>query len=374
MTSIAGDAWVESWGGHDIHNPAPLWQANNDAPDPERDWTIRCEINDHSDFGRRKSASPAPLLSLSATQECIDIRDADFRGDNQFPYEKMMSGLVTGGFIQVQHLRTADGPETLAVNWWRPIGITIAGQSNESFTLYSRNLGHEFGPFSFSVTETKSLHWLSHITQENPLVLTQLVWAKSQISLEGFICLKQYVFVSTHPGHSRDGTRAGIDIGNPGKINLAFTGSTLLMCNVKGTKETSLARFFSGNYLSNPNGLDTVCVLIDPSRIRVATHNFANKHPQESSVSGMAMTDHDVVFIRPFKVSKNKDASCAILLAKASSGNSIIRCEFSRISFNENAQAERSALSMSEFPSFDSKQGPCILVRYSGGGSSERTC
>ncbi|KAH0168739.1 hypothetical protein KCU67_g3353, partial [Aureobasidium melanogenum] len=369
MTSVANDTWVQSWGNYDVHNPAPLWQARNESPDPLTGWTIRCDINDHSNFGQRKSSSPdytGTRLWPSATKECIAIRDADFRGDNQYPFEETMKGLISGGFVQVQHLKTAESPNIVAVNWWRPMSITIADHQYENFTLHNRNLNLEAGEDPSPFAESKSLHWLMHQAQSNRPVLTQLVWTGHQGSTSGSIHVRQYNFTRglSYSDHPSDGTKVAIDIGEPGSMELRYIGSGQLMSDVQGFRDTHLARFLVGTFLPESEDQDTVCVLIDPSttQVRVAVHNFHVSFHKESIVSGMHMEDGDVVFIKSFNTRAKKDAPCALLLARASVKNNISQCEFSRITFNASAEIERSVFPELTIQSPDSKQGPCVLV------------
>ncbi|KAI5196339.1 hypothetical protein E4T38_08574 [Aureobasidium subglaciale] len=332
MASVASDPWVESWGGIDIHNPAPLWQALSEVPDPVSGWTTRIDINDHSDLTGRTMSSPGlseqwtfgpPFTKEApgklATKECIAVRDADFRGgDGQYPYEEMMPGLMSGGFVQIQHLRVVPHPEAVAVNWWRPMSVSIAGQRHENFTLYSRTLSLEPVQASPPLTGVKTLHWTMHFTKWSQLVLTHYIWAENKDAAGGDIHLRQYVFARTNIEHPYDGTKIELDIGHPGSMELIQTSEDVrLMSNVRSTKETNLARFLSGNYLSSSDARDTV---------------------------------------------KDKEAPHAILLAKASSGNSATNCEFSRISFNKSADANRAVSLELSFKSSDSLQGPCVLV------------
>ncbi|KEQ90546.1 hypothetical protein AUEXF2481DRAFT_33876 [Aureobasidium subglaciale EXF-2481] len=368
MASVASDPWVESWGGIDIHNPAPLWQALSEVPDPVSGWTTRIDINDHSDLTGRTMSSPGlseqwtfgpPFTKEApgklATKECIAVRDADFRGgDGQYPYEEMMPGLMSGGFVQIQHLRVVPHPEAVAVNWWRPMSVSIAGQRHENFTLYSRTLSLEPVQASPPLTGVKTLHWTMHFTKWSQLVLTHYIWAENKDAAGGDIHLRQYVFARTNIEHPYDGTKIELDIGHPGSMELIQTSEDVrLMSNVRSTKETNLARFLSGNYLSSSDARDTV---------RLAVYNSAHQVSKECSFLGMTMRDQDVVFTRSFKKSKDKEAPHAILLAKASSGNSATNCEFSRISFNKSADANRAVSLELSFKSSDSLQGPCVLV------------
>ncbi|KAG9758020.1 hypothetical protein KCU73_g4112, partial [Aureobasidium melanogenum] len=369
MTSVANDPWVQSWGKYDIHNPAPLWQARNDSTDSQSGWTIRCDINDHSNFGQRKSGTPAhtgPKLWPSATKECIAIRDADFRGDNQYPLEETMQGLISGGFVQIQHLKTAESPDIVAVNWWRPMSVSITDHQYENLTLYNRILDLKADEGSSASEESKSLHWLMQPTQSEQPALTQLIWAGYQDRTGGGIYIRQYVFGpgSYDINHPLDGTKAAIDIGKPGSMKLIMTGKAQLMCDVQDAKATNLARFISGTFLPNSEAPDTACVMVDPktTRIRVAMHNFTDSVHKETSISGMHVEDQDVVFIKSFRTHAEKEAPCTILLARASSKGNISRCEFSRITFDASADVERFVIPELAFESPVSKQGPCVLV------------
>jgi hypothetical protein len=389
MTSVATDKWVESWGGHDIHNPAPLWQAQNDTPDPISGFTTRIDINDHSDLTERDWVSPALSDQLTAgppftkeapgylaTEQCIAIRDADFRGKDQYPLEETMQGLNSGGFVQIQHVRTAPHPETVAVNWWRPMSVSIAGQRHENFTLYSRTLSLDSGRSTSSLTGAKSLHWVMHTTRWQQLEITQLIWAERKGPPGGDIHVQRYLFTPTTVEHPFDGTKAEIDIGDPGSMKLSMTGSSQLMSNVQSLKETNLARVLSGNYLSSPDDRDTALILVDPSttQIRVAVHSSDGSIHKESSIYGLSVGDQDSVLIRSFKDSKDRDAPRVILLARTSSGNSVTHCEFSRIFFNNSAEANRAVSRELSFESPDSKSGPCVLVRNNRKYTSQGMC
>ncbi|KAK8061152.1 hypothetical protein PG997_015373 [Apiospora hydei] len=103
MTAVAPQAWLKDWGGYDMHNPAPLWLSPGGGADQEDGWTIRKDLDNHSDFGARVSGSLrntgstiGTIWKPAATKECQQIKDARFRADDQFPLQSTIKGLLSG--------------------------------------------------------------------------------------------------------------------------------------------------------------------------------------------------------------------------------------------------------------------------------------
>ncbi|KAL1860897.1 hypothetical protein Plec18170_001411 [Paecilomyces lecythidis] len=148
MTALKSSNWTEAWGNCDVHNPTPLWIAgtpNGQDRVPDHDFTLRKDVNDHSNFARVAS-SPAPskkgIIIPTANDDCIRVREAPFRGDDQFARQSVMDGLLSGSFVQVQDLATnVAAPENgklTCVNFWNPALVEINSKIQETFTIRSR--------------------------------------------------------------------------------------------------------------------------------------------------------------------------------------------------------------------------------------------
>lgn len=148
MTALKSSNWTEEWGNCDVHNPAPLWVAgtpNDKDRVLDRDFTLRKDVNDHSNFARAAS-SPAPktkgIIIPEANDDCERVRRAPFRGDDQFAQQSVMDGLLSGSFVQVQDLvRDVAAPEQgklTCVNFWNPALVEISSKVQETFTIRSR--------------------------------------------------------------------------------------------------------------------------------------------------------------------------------------------------------------------------------------------
>ncbi|KAJ9299455.1 hypothetical protein DTO271G3_3077 [Paecilomyces variotii] len=148
MTALKSSNWTEEWDNCDVHNPAPLWVAgipNDKDRVLDHDFTLRKDVNDHSNFARVAS-SPAPktkgIIIPEANDDCKRVRAAPFRGDDQFAQQSVMDGLLSGSFVQVQDLvRDVAAPEQgklTCVNFWNPALVEISSKIQETFTIRSR--------------------------------------------------------------------------------------------------------------------------------------------------------------------------------------------------------------------------------------------
>lgn len=157
MTALKTSKWSEKWGGCDVHNPAPLWIVGTpDSQDrvPNHDFTLRKDVNDHSNFARVASSPAAvgettiiPGLQLipDANDDCKRIRDAPFRGHDQFAKQSVMDGLLSGSFVQVQDLvKDVAAPEQgklTCLNFWNPALVEINSKIEQTFTIRNRSIG-----------------------------------------------------------------------------------------------------------------------------------------------------------------------------------------------------------------------------------------
>ncbi|KAF3931541.1 hypothetical protein ABW19_dt0207749 [Dactylella cylindrospora] len=137
MVSIQGKPWLSSWGNYDMHNPAPLWVAKKDDGAETKDWTSRKVINDHSNYSRVDGSPAASGMFLplypKASQLAWDIRDASFRGDDQYVASVDLGALTSGGFLQIQDLEKGKG----CINIWGPSTVETDSKQ-DTFTLRSR--------------------------------------------------------------------------------------------------------------------------------------------------------------------------------------------------------------------------------------------
>lgn len=157
MTAAEPRSWVSGWGNYEMHNPAPLWTAGR----TDQDWTFRQDINDHSNF-KRAVGSPSEasfgITGLSARPECIQIRDAPFRGNDQFAKQIPMTGLLSGGFIQVQDLQGPTKGSGTCLNFWTPATVTINDEDKETFTIRNR-LIDVLTPLKDLPNDAVPIHW-----------------------------------------------------------------------------------------------------------------------------------------------------------------------------------------------------------------------
>ncbi|KAJ5203822.1 uncharacterized protein N7498_004701 [Penicillium cinerascens] len=154
MTAVKSSNWMESWGQCDVHNPAPLWIAgtpNSQDRVADHDFTLRKDVNDHSNFAR-VDASPAAAGQSTffpglpgipyENEACKRVRDAPFRGHDQFATQSVMDGLLSGSFVQVQDLvRNVAAPEDgklICVNFWNPALVQISSKVQQTFTIRNR--------------------------------------------------------------------------------------------------------------------------------------------------------------------------------------------------------------------------------------------
>lgn len=111
---------------------------------PVEDWTARKDVNDHSNFDRigssprEKPGSVKGVLDVEARDECKTIRDAPFRGDDQFVAQSSMAGLMSGGFLQAQDLQGPQKGAGTCVNFWNPAQVQVNGEWQETFTIRNR--------------------------------------------------------------------------------------------------------------------------------------------------------------------------------------------------------------------------------------------
>ena len=114
--------------GWSRHNPAPLWVAESDAV-MAPSWTYRANINDHSNFARKLNGvgSEDPIT--------LGIKDAPFRGNDQF-LKNFPLDAASGGFIQImQTADTATRSQWQTANVWGPITTTVPGRTTRVISL-----------------------------------------------------------------------------------------------------------------------------------------------------------------------------------------------------------------------------------------------
>lgn len=147
MTAIEPQNWKNSgWGGYDKHNPAPLWLALHDNA-TESQWTVRKDLDDHSNYGTRQSQSPG-----NAGYGDI-IRAASFVVKGQFPMQGSMDGLLSGGFIQIQDIDAGDGKGS-SVNFWSPAKVKFADKIQSTFTIRNRLIDQDIAQ------SREVMHWM----------------------------------------------------------------------------------------------------------------------------------------------------------------------------------------------------------------------
>ncbi|RDW72772.1 uncharacterized protein DSM5745_07944 [Aspergillus mulundensis] len=146
MLAVKSAPWTSLVGHDDMNKPAPLWMAGEaDGKGRANDWSYRADLNDYSNLSRKPGVpsevpgsfkgGPLPFIQYPvARQECIDIRDASFRGNDQFANQKSMDGLLSGGFLQIQTLPHPDATKGTCVNFWTPAIV----DEDETFTIRNR--------------------------------------------------------------------------------------------------------------------------------------------------------------------------------------------------------------------------------------------
>ncbi|KAJ4304569.1 hypothetical protein N0V90_000095 [Kalmusia sp. IMI 367209] len=147
MTAIEPQDWMnDGWSGYDKHNPAPLWIAlhNNTK---ENQWTVRKDLDDHSNYGTRRKDYPGNL-SYGQT-----IKSASFVTKGQFAMQSSIDGLRSGGFIQIQDLDAGDGKGP-CINFWAPARVKFADQMQSTFTIRNRLIDQDIAP------RRQVLHWM----------------------------------------------------------------------------------------------------------------------------------------------------------------------------------------------------------------------
>ncbi|KAJ5972115.1 uncharacterized protein N7479_002033 [Penicillium vulpinum] len=154
MTALKSSNWIKAWDNCDVHNPAPLWVAgtpNSQDRVPDHDFTLRKDVNDHSNFARVASSPASEKYKFPRipgipyeNEDCRRVRDASFRGDDQFAQQSVMDGLLSGSFVQVQDLiRNVAAPEhgkLTCVNFWNPALVEISSKTQQTFTIRNRSI------------------------------------------------------------------------------------------------------------------------------------------------------------------------------------------------------------------------------------------
>jgi len=196
-----------NWDPSTMNNTAPLWLASEaDGKGGHNDWTYRKNINDHSNY-IRQSGNPGEVpgsfswISEKWTMptprdECVRIRDASFRGDDQYANQMTMEGLVSGGFLQVQTFRNPDKVGSTYVNFWSPALVEIGGGVLDTFTIRNR-VSDVHTPSLDGIEGAQLIHWLARDDYghgSNATWLTGFYWKTSADGKTSSILLTEEEF------------------------------------------------------------------------------------------------------------------------------------------------------------------------------------
>ena len=374
MIAIKDAPWTASWGGYDMHNPAPLWRAEKAADAGDQcGWTYRRDINDHSDFGQRNSGTPSPL-GMEAND---GIKHGTFRGDDQFPMELTMTGLLSGGFIQVQDLDAGDLAKGTCVNFWNPVIVEIAETEHESFTIRNRVVDL---PVSGTDQTSASLplHWAKGTAQDGETSIFHFGMVKDKAGDASSLFFTKHVFSQDRfkaPPNDIpecDGTRARLSLGQT-KYTSSWSWSmerrmammpVELFSSLPGLSHSAnTTRFLIGHFThTNKESVERDVVAVNLAKnegVRIALCSFSPEIVISHHSFPELMRNHECFgFVKSCNKANGKN-SIILLKARWLKAKTIVDCVQLTLNDSETPSMTKSTV---EFKSNESPQDASMLV------------
>jgi hypothetical protein len=234
MTAIDPQDWRNrGWGGYDKHNPAPLWVSLHDNV-TESQWTVRKDLDDHSNYGARRTQSPGDLGYGKI------IKAANFVEKGQFPMQNSIDGLLSGGFIQIQDLDGSDSKGS-CVNFWTPAKVNFADKTQSTFTIRNRLIDQDIAP------SREVLHWMRSGASTGIIGFTYVETDGGS----GEIKMMETEY-STDIGYNgpSDGTCATFSPQHSWAMRALMTRRATILSDVPAGFMLNLTRFISGHFIA----------------------------------------------------------------------------------------------------------------------------
>ncbi|KDN71570.1 hypothetical protein CSUB01_12117 [Colletotrichum sublineola] len=247
MTAIADSSWLHDYGGYDMHNPAPLWLSPIvNGPDVKEGWTIRKDINDHSNFSQRVRGSLRSVSAIpKATEECEAIKNANFRARDQFPLQLEIKGLLSGGLIQIQDLNASQPGKGTCINFWGPVRVDILNKTYHTWTLRNRLIDQDVSPNP----QGHVLHWMRG---DEPLSIVGFSWVEASDGACDIVS-KMTRYRSRWADVPSDGGPVILDFNKTWAVEeLMYTEPIKILGNLPDRRSLNMTRFSKGFFLSQP--------------------------------------------------------------------------------------------------------------------------
>ncbi|KAF4466240.1 phosphatidylcholine-hydrolyzing phospholipase C [Fusarium albosuccineum] len=364
MTAISPSSWLENWGGYDMHNPAPLCVSSGGGPDVESGWTLRKDINDHSNFGPRANGSLKNAGWTSAwpqaTPQCVAVKDAKFRAGDQFPVQSDIRGLLSGGLVQIQDLNPGQAGKGLCINFWGPVEVPILDKSFSTWTLRNRLIDQTASPR----LGEHVIHWMRRGSSGRGAGITGLAWAEHSDG-SGDIVTKTTLYGAQDFGVSDNGDSVQLDLSKSWALQERLrTEPCVILGNLQRKDCVNLARFATGFFLAEAESQSDEKDLVVLAQIRnkgfeVGVESLLlEKRVAQFHVDGE--TDKAPFgFVKKFRGSSSPKDS--VLLARGILGGYTVAVNFVNIDF-DNTNQPRQELSSFEIKCEGISQDASILV------------
>ncbi|KAI8243863.1 hypothetical protein K4K55_006983 [Colletotrichum sp. SAR 10_96] len=373
MTSLSSPSWLESWGGYDMHNPAPLWVSPGGGPDVESGWTFRKDINDHSNFGTRPSGSLRNTSWIpgfpKATDECYSIKEAKFRTADQFPEQSAIKGLLSGGLIQVQDLNANSPGKGTCINFWSPVSVDVLNETFNSWTLRNRLIDQEASP----CPGEHVIHWMRSHGHVRFSTITGFSWT-GRPDGSGDIVYKSTSYGSKDFSVSGGGDAVPLKIGQSWGMKETMSSTLAVVLESLPNKKTAkMTRFSQGFFLTGSQDtydemdmLALVQLKDQGIRIGIASNRLegATQHRVDRP-TGKAPYG----FVKRFRGAKpSKDA---ILLARRTSEGGSMMVDFCRVDFDNTGNPSMTESAFSSKCDSMSKDASILVGDALGQGSDQ---
>ncbi|KAL1607600.1 hypothetical protein SLS60_002534 [Paraconiothyrium brasiliense] len=238
MTAIEPQDWKNrGWGGYDKHNPAPLWISLHDNA-TESQFTVRKDLDDHSNYDTRRSQSPGNLGYGNI------IKDASFVMKGQFPMQGSIDELLSGGFIQIQDLDAGDGKGS-CINFWTPAKVKFVDKTQSTFTIRNRLIDQDIAQ------SREVMHWMrSSISNSASTGIISFSYAEKDGG-SGDIKMKETIYAANlgYDGPS-EGTCATFSPQDSWAMHQIQTRRATILSDVPASFMLNLTRFISGDFIS----------------------------------------------------------------------------------------------------------------------------
>jgi hypothetical protein len=334
-TDETSPAWLPRLGNYDMHNPAPLWKASVNKPYIEYGWSTRKDLNDHSNFGPREPGTPANVEGPYPSPKCLAIRSAAFCGDDQFPLQLPMNGLLSGGFVQLQDLPAPTARQGICINFWSPVEVVIAGESHVTLTLRNRLIDHDFNAGTTTADQRPNwMHWTR--AGDGDASLFGFVWVPSTNAATADIQMVQQAFrPKVFDSGSYNGTRTTLNLAKSWALEATRQMRVLISRDLPAQSGVqNLTRFVQGDFFPGDNryapGVLAVTCLPNQHAVQVGLFsNSLDRQTAEHRVSAPASGE-----IYGFAKRYCAQGHDSLLLARALPQKGRIIVDFAMIDFD----------------------------------------